>query len=83
MIYLPSDAKTLLLGSLAHSLLERTQLHRGEGIGFANHGNNVDTGRETSHEFDVEFAKTVALAGWPVKAFVGDIQRAGRLQRAT
>lgn len=42
----------------AHTLLESLELTGSERVGFSNNGDDIDTRRETTHEFDINFAKT-------------------------
>lgn len=57
------DGDAVVLNVLHHQLLRLGQLSRGEGIGLSNDGDNVDAGREALHQFDIQFAQTVAGRG--------------------
>ena len=53
---------TVVLNVLHNQLLGFGQFGRSQGIGLSNDGNNIDTGRESLHQFYVQFTQTVA--GW-------------------
>lgn len=38
-----------------HPLLEPSELTRSQRVGLANNRNDIDTGRESAHQFDVHF----------------------------
>jgi len=45
---------------LHHQLLGLGELGRGERVGTANNGDDVDAGRETLHQFDIQLAETAS-----------------------
>lgn len=54
------DGDTVVFDILHDQLLGLGQFSRSEGVGLSNNGDNVDTGREALHQFDIEFTQTVA-----------------------
>lgn len=51
------DGNAVVFDVFHYELLGLGELSGGEGVGFADDGNDIDTGGKTSHEFDVEFAE--------------------------
>lgn len=51
------DGNAVMFDVFHDELLGLGELSGGEGVGFADDGDDVDTGGQTSHKFDVEFAE--------------------------
>lgn len=54
------DGDAVVFDVLHNQFLGLGQFCGGEGVGLADDGNNVDTGGQALHQFDIEFAETVA-----------------------
>jgi hypothetical protein len=46
--------------SHTHALLESLEFAGGQRVGLANDRNDIDTGRQTAHQFDVDFSEAVS-----------------------
>ena len=51
------DGNAVVFDVFHDELFGLGELGRGEGVGFTNDRNNINTGGKTSHEFDVEFTE--------------------------
>lgn len=54
------DGNTVVLDVLHDQLLGLSQFGGSERVGLSDDGDNVDTGGEALHQFDIEFTQTVA-----------------------
>lgn len=52
------DRNAVVLDVLHHQLLRLGKLGRGQGVCAANDGDDVDTGRQTLHQLDIQLTET-------------------------
>ena len=44
-----------------YTLLEASEFRRGQGVRLSNDRDNIDTGREATHKFDVHLPQTITI----------------------
>lgn len=57
------DGDAVVFNILHNQLLRLGQFCGGKGVGLSNDGNDVNTGRQALHQFDVELTETVSSGG--------------------